>query len=114
MIRRPPRSTLFPYTTLFRSVLLERGATVLRTRGGNVSCYQAHDREIREGTRWFGRDAKYIGRDLKPDGKVHVPTAIGTHIQHLGLRKRVRLAAIMGIAQLGIERPGQRVEVESP
>src|SRR3712207_9202707 len=24
MIRRPPRSTLFPYTTLFRSVLEER------------------------------------------------------------------------------------------
>src|SRR2546425_9519344 len=24
MIRRPPRSTLFPYTTLFRSVLLRR------------------------------------------------------------------------------------------
>src|SRR5258708_9122690 len=26
MIRRPPRSTLFPYTTLFRSQLLIRGA----------------------------------------------------------------------------------------
>src|SRR5256885_16702625 len=25
MIRRPPRSTLFPYTTLFRSVSLQRG-----------------------------------------------------------------------------------------
>src|SRR2546423_11164098 len=25
MIRRPPRSTLFPYTTLFRSDLLRRG-----------------------------------------------------------------------------------------
>src|SRR3712207_6912154 len=25
MIRRPPRSTLFPYTTLFRSVRLQRG-----------------------------------------------------------------------------------------
>src|SRR2546430_17737003 len=25
MIRRPPRSTLFPYTTLFRSALIERG-----------------------------------------------------------------------------------------
>src|SRR3712207_8419221 len=25
MIRRPPRSTLFPYTTLFRSVLPQRG-----------------------------------------------------------------------------------------
>src|SRR5262245_64432423 len=24
MIRRPPRSTLFPYTTLFRSALLEK------------------------------------------------------------------------------------------
>src|SRR3712207_9242614 len=35
MIRRPPRSTLFPYTTLFRSVaavdrLKERGARDLR------------------------------------------------------------------------------------
>src|SRR5258708_36183100 len=27
MIRRPPRSTLFPYTTLFRSILLATGAT---------------------------------------------------------------------------------------
>src|SRR2546426_6231662 len=26
MIRRPPRSTLFPYTTLFRSLVGERGA----------------------------------------------------------------------------------------
>src|SRR3712207_7531748 len=26
MIRRPPRSTLFPYTTLFRSLLDRRGA----------------------------------------------------------------------------------------
>src|SRR3712207_8753220 len=26
MIRRPPRSTLFPYTTLFRSVALEAAA----------------------------------------------------------------------------------------
>src|SRR3712207_7121403 len=25
MIRRPPRSTLFPYTTLFRSLVLVRG-----------------------------------------------------------------------------------------
>src|SRR3712207_7654038 len=34
MIRRPPRSTLFPYTTLFRSAV-RRGATVLaEARGG--------------------------------------------------------------------------------
>src|SRR5258708_18757007 len=29
MIRRPPRSTLFPYTTLFRSVAFLVGATLL-------------------------------------------------------------------------------------
>src|SRR5690242_21380924 len=29
MIRRPPRSTLFPYTTLFRSIV-DRGAFTLR------------------------------------------------------------------------------------
>src|SRR2546429_1857668 len=29
MIRRPPRSTLFPYTTLFRSLLGVRGVCVI-------------------------------------------------------------------------------------
>src|SRR3712207_6910529 len=29
MIRRPPRSTLFPYTTLFRSSLVEKVETLL-------------------------------------------------------------------------------------
>src|SRR5256885_9344440 len=36
MIRRPPRSTLFPYTTLFRSLLIQRrgdGRTGQRLRG---------------------------------------------------------------------------------
>src|SRR2546423_10094509 len=32
MIRRPPRSPLFPYTTLFRSVLLARGEYALDRR----------------------------------------------------------------------------------
>src|SRR2546422_6868124 len=30
MIRRPPRSTLFPYTTLFRSQLTQHGADAAR------------------------------------------------------------------------------------
>src|SRR5260221_4158708 len=30
MIRRPPRSTLFPYTTLFRSLILIAGALLER------------------------------------------------------------------------------------
>src|SRR3712207_9194501 len=34
MIRRPPRSTLFPYTTLFRSVQLPAIVSVLEHRAG--------------------------------------------------------------------------------
>src|SRR2546423_12066306 len=34
MIRRPPRSTLFPYTTLFRSLLVEEGAGRRRAKRG--------------------------------------------------------------------------------
>src|SRR2546427_6538003 len=34
MIRRPPRSTLFPYTTLFRSRGLNTGAMAARRSGG--------------------------------------------------------------------------------
>src|SRR3989475_9958531 len=48
MIRRPPRSTLFPYTTLFRSLGLQpllfvrRGIPVLR-RGGRQGCLSVAD-----------------------------------------------------------------------
>src|SRR3712207_7076132 len=34
MIRRPPRSTLFPYTTLFRSGLVETGVGLIPAGGG--------------------------------------------------------------------------------
>src|SRR3712207_7868060 len=33
MIRRPPRSTLFPYTTLFRSQNVSAGSILVRQRG---------------------------------------------------------------------------------
>src|SRR3712207_7638555 len=36
MIRRPPRSTLFPYTTLFRSEVVERGEHPLALDGLQV------------------------------------------------------------------------------
>src|SRR2546428_10169082 len=47
MIRRPPRSTLFPYTTLFRSVKHARGPALLQT-----SVFGNHDR------RFAGADRK--------------------------------------------------------
>src|SRR2546422_1674676 len=52
MIRRPPRSTLFPYTTLFRS----------RPRGGN----RRDGHEVHRGVRWRaaqGLRAPAAGRD---------------------------------------------------
>src|SRR5438309_7725610 len=39
MIRRPPRSTLFPYTTLFRSILTARLPTITGSwRSSRVPC----------------------------------------------------------------------------
>src|SRR2546429_5917719 len=47
MIRRPPRSTLFPYTTLFRSVSSRDGpaATVSSTSTGRDACPSARSEE---------------------------------------------------------------------
>src|SRR5258706_8459047 len=36
MIRRPPRSTLFPYTTLFRSSVSQSRPRIWRSRGGST------------------------------------------------------------------------------
>src|SRR5256885_4367886 len=54
MIRRPPRSTLFPYTTLFRSGLVV-GACLAET-GNDVMCADVDAAKI-EGLR-SGRDRK--------------------------------------------------------
>src|SRR2546430_13394540 len=40
MIRRPPRSTLFPYTTLFRSARALEAIDAARARGEDVACDQ--------------------------------------------------------------------------
>src|SRR5256884_8201807 len=66
MIRRPPRSTLFPYTTLFRSPVGSRG------RGGG--------RRRRRGRRGGGRSRGRRGR-CRPgepvDGRGQQPGAQG-------------------------------------
>src|SRR3712207_7921970 len=48
MIRRPPRSTLFPYTTLFRS---DAGSRRLRTRVDTVHSHQRSNRVRSRGRR---------------------------------------------------------------
>src|SRR3712207_7564417 len=55
MIRRPPRSTLFPYTTLFRSPPRPGG----RERQGHRAHGPAHPRSRRAGR---GRLSPHLGR----------------------------------------------------
>src|SRR2546425_12766751 len=55
MIRRPPRSTLFPYTTLFRSVASRR-----RRRDGRLSCL----RGTRDQFTTVGRRVRLPARSL--------------------------------------------------
>src|SRR2546422_5387830 len=50
MIRRPPRSTLFPYTTLFRSQE-HQGPAADRRRGAAVSDAPAAQKRDRKSTR---------------------------------------------------------------
>src|SRR2546427_4952445 len=59
MIRRPPRSTLFPYTTLFRSML----ARVLLKKGAHVPLHHHHNEQVTyilEGALKFAIDGKEI------------------------------------------------------
>src|SRR2546422_7015956 len=46
MIRRPPRSTLFPYTTLFRSRDAFLEPDDKRRRGGGVDVERARDHRV--------------------------------------------------------------------
>src|SRR2546430_17286816 len=45
MIRRPPRSTLFPYTTLFRSIVVG-DRVVIGSYDGNLYCVSARDGKL--------------------------------------------------------------------
>src|SRR2546427_8979702 len=62
MIRRPPRSTLFPYTTLFRSRLLSRYVADLLARlQAALADRYAIEHELGRG----GMATVYLAQDLK-------------------------------------------------
>src|SRR3712207_6930771 len=83
MIRRPPRSTLFPYTTLFRSWL------------GDNAILKAVDvfRQIaslpfaRESTELFDRPSISLGRILGGDAMNKVPDRSEEHTSELQSRQ---------------------------
>src|SRR5256885_8719788 len=62
MIRRPPRSTLFPYTTLFRSVIVERDRLCARVA---VLLQVARDARVGKRASESGARRQPIRRDRK-------------------------------------------------
>src|SRR3712207_7643770 len=69
MIRRPPRSTLFPYTTLFRSPAHERPRAVgPRDRGGGK-----HEAVLEQ----CAGDRADLGIDRRDAGRREAPEILG-------------------------------------
>src|SRR3712207_6963892 len=69
MIRRPPRSTLFPYTTLFRS-LSAAGTRGICSRAGGAARAGSEAPAARRGrSREGGRGARDAGEDEGGDRK---------------------------------------------
>ena len=80
MIRRPPRSTLFPYTTLFRSSEFRRAGTrrgVLLFRGGGYRQERGRgQRGVRLSQRGFGHRGPR-GRDPRQGGPYDLSAWVG-------------------------------------
>src|SRR3712207_8625800 len=74
MIRRPPRSTLFPYTTLFRSVLRDEGEQPVL----DLVPFAGAGREVADAE----RQARLVGQPLQlprpqPQPRAVAPPAVG-------------------------------------
>src|SRR2546425_12492409 len=71
MIRRPPRSTLFPYTTLFRSLADQQaGAAVIEDRvhlPGRQADVQRHQNEAAQKGREIDRQVQVAVREESGD-----------------------------------------------
>src|SRR2546426_11217926 len=61
MIRRPPRSTLFPYTTLFRSLTTSAVKLTITTGGGANTVVNNIAFSSLTSTNWNTNKAQFIG-----------------------------------------------------
>src|SRR3712207_7864879 len=67
MIRRPPRSTLFPYTTLFRSANLRATAEELRAEARSALSFSGDARLARARLPRFGVNHEVLATRIRPD-----------------------------------------------
>src|SRR3989454_12808850 len=80
MIRRPPRSTLFPYTTLFRSPLLPCARTQIRRRDlrGRAGGKLAHQSAAGDDLQALGRCDLASAPGARSRGRAGDPDQAGT------------------------------------
>src|SRR2546426_5769683 len=67
MIRRPPRSTLFPYTTLFRSRMLKLGDGSVRVMVQGLE--RARLKDIAQGEKWLMAEPEPLQENLLEDAR---------------------------------------------
>src|SRR2546430_10047022 len=72
MIRRPPRSTLFPYTTLFRSLSVRRPSGARRCRGARPAAGDRRRQRSEEHTSELQSQSNLVCRLLLEKKKEHV------------------------------------------
>src|SRR2546430_13085623 len=82
MIRRPPRSTLFPYTTLFRSFTNERGEFLVTTLPVSSSNASSNSVRSEEHTSELQSQSNLVCRLLLEKKKKKLLTHIVAKSQH--------------------------------
>src|SRR3712207_3135953 len=106
MIRRPPRSTLFPYTTLFRSNK-ERGPSrdwlaVVKTTRARNKIKQWFKAESREDTEHTGRVLlqEHLNKRGLPAQKISGSPLLADVIREMGFRKAEEFYIALGSAKI--------------
>src|SRR2546426_2874664 len=98
MIRRPPRSTLFPYTTLFRSHHGVRGRRLVHSRGEDRPEVAAAARQDAAGR--SGRRAHHLrrGRSEEHTSELQSPCKL---VCRLLLEKKKKTANLWSVTRHG-------------
>src|SRR5258708_6435858 len=120
MIRRPPRSTLFPYTTLFRSRFAAKSSLLLR----RDRCSPHAGRRLAEAPAEHAiemRDVAKADRKGNIDDRQMKAAAVGQHCERalkpafrkvLGERLSCLLKQLLDVPPRQAERAGDVVEIE--
>src|SRR2546422_7523880 len=87
MIRRPPRSTLFPYTTLFRSLTKKWGYSPVPS-ANFAKCHLGHSALAQGPPRWAGAAGRSEEHTSELQSRLHLVCRL-----LLEKKKKIRLLA---------------------